>query len=208
MTEMLQRLKERLPLFASDTSPELRTWQWLSLIGGGAAFFIPVGHFDVSLCFFYNFSGVPCPGCGLTRSVHFALHGGWLHAFYYHPFGLLASVLIAFFVVTAFWRLPGRLFERVKRHTAAGIVVVAVGMIAFAGFRVWHLRAAIFGEGIAAVGGSPLAPGESGEPGQRDEFGYPEYTIGSPPRPVEEPPAGFEIVLDRERIFFTRPSRK
>ena len=42
-----------------------------------------------ALCPFKNVTGLPCPGCGLTRSVVYAAHGQWQQAFTYHPFGLL-----------------------------------------------------------------------------------------------------------------------
>ena len=122
---------KRLPLFAEGTSTELRTWQWLALVGGGIAFFLPVDAFCFSICFFYNLTGLPCPGCGMTRAVHFALHLDPLHAFYYHPVGLFAAVGIVFFWVSAVWRPAGRVFERYKRHTAVALLAVAGNMLIF-----------------------------------------------------------------------------
>ncbi len=38
-----------------------------------------------SICLFYNVTGVPCPGCGMTRAFLHLLKGDILHAFQYHP---------------------------------------------------------------------------------------------------------------------------
>jgi hypothetical protein len=45
------------------------------------------GAFD--LCYFRRFSGLPCPGCGLTRSVVAMAQGDWRLALAFHPFGPL-----------------------------------------------------------------------------------------------------------------------
>ena len=53
-----------------------------------------------SLCAFQNLSGLPCPGCGITRSVVCCAHGLWNAAIAYHPLGppvfacLVASALV------------------------------------------------------------------------------------------------------------------
>lgn len=40
-----------------------------------------------SLCPFLNVTGVPCPFCGLTRSLFSLLHGDLIGALWYHSFG-------------------------------------------------------------------------------------------------------------------------
>lgn len=126
----MRRIKS-LPLFASATSPELRTWQWLAIVGGGIALALPVDALGFSLCFFYNLTGVPCPGCGMTRSVHHALLLNPTHAFYHHPMGLFAAAAIVFFWITALWAPAGPVFERNKKHTARALSLIALMMILF-----------------------------------------------------------------------------
>lgn len=58
-----------------------------------------------SLCTIYNLTGLPCPGCGITRSVVCAAHGQATQAFRFHPLGPL--VFAALVVLTAM-RLVGR----------------------------------------------------------------------------------------------------
>ena len=39
-----------------------------------------------NLCYFNYFTGLPCPGCGLTRGVSSISHGNISDAFAYNPF--------------------------------------------------------------------------------------------------------------------------
>ncbi len=49
------------------------------------------GADGVSICIVRNVTGVPCPGCGTTRSVVHVLHGEILDAVTTNPLGLLAA---------------------------------------------------------------------------------------------------------------------
>ncbi len=40
----------------------------------------------VQICIFRIFSGLPCPGCGLTRAGTAMLRGNWAESFRMHPF--------------------------------------------------------------------------------------------------------------------------
>lgn len=42
-----------------------------------------------SLCMFRNITGLPCPGCGLTRSFVSAAHGDLALSLHFHRFGWL-----------------------------------------------------------------------------------------------------------------------
>lgn len=58
-----------------------------------AAFAISPDHIDDGpvICPFRRLTGLPCPGCGLTRSwVHLA-HGQWGDALLANPFGLVTA---------------------------------------------------------------------------------------------------------------------
>jgi hypothetical protein len=53
--------------------------------------------FSISLpdaCTFHNLTGVPCPGCGLTRSLVAAVHGDFIGSFGFHPLGLVTLIYI------------------------------------------------------------------------------------------------------------------
>lgn len=72
------------------------TWiAWISLI---AATFIPPKGIGISLCWMRGQLGIPCPGCGLTRSLSCAMRGMFYESWQFHPFGLF---ILALFVLTA-----------------------------------------------------------------------------------------------------------
>jgi hypothetical protein len=54
----------------------------------------------------HRLTGLPCPGCGLTRSITSMTHGEILSAAAYHPFGPLIWVLLL--ALMAYSLLPGR----------------------------------------------------------------------------------------------------
>ena len=51
------------------------------------------------LCPFRLLTGLPCPGCGLTRSWVYLVHGQWSDGISANPFGALALVAVLAFLV-------------------------------------------------------------------------------------------------------------
>ena len=51
---------------------------------------LPVPH----TCIFKNLTGLPCPGCGLSRSMVEAAHGNLIQSFQYHRLGLLTLIYV------------------------------------------------------------------------------------------------------------------
>jgi hypothetical protein len=49
-----------------------------------------------NVCTFKNLTGLPCPGCGLVRSMVAAMHGDAVMSLSYHRLGLLTLVYIFF----------------------------------------------------------------------------------------------------------------
>lgn len=101
------------------------------------------------LCIFRLMSGMPCPGCGLTRAVVLAMHGDLTGSLYYHPLGLLfvvSALLLAAVDGYGWWRSgrpgatprsPTWLLERMSQ-TPAPWVLIGV-MIAL-----WMVRLPLF----------------------------------------------------------------
>ncbi len=40
-------------------------------------------------CLFHRFTGLDCPGCGMTRAAHASLHGRFGEAFRFNPVGMV-----------------------------------------------------------------------------------------------------------------------
>jgi hypothetical protein len=53
-----------------------------------------------TLCLFKRVTGIPCPSCGVTRSVLFLFQGDITTALWINPIGILAALLL---VVTPIW---------------------------------------------------------------------------------------------------------
>jgi Protein of unknown function (DUF2752) len=70
-------------------------------------FYQPEGLPGFTVCWFRALTGLPCPGCGLTRAFCAISHGDFAAAWKYNPFGL-AFYLTAILLV--FWPAIRRLF--------------------------------------------------------------------------------------------------
>ena len=82
------------------------------------------------ICPFRLATGLPCPGCGLTRSWVYATHGDWSQSFAAHPFGLPLMVAVLALVVAVVVRRVRRVtpplsLERLLWNPVAKIVVAA-----------------------------------------------------------------------------------
>lgn len=90
------------------------------------------------LCVFKIMSGVPCPGCGLTRSVVLLMHGDVSGSLFFHPLGVLfvlGAIVLAAVDLLAWWRsqrvgniplAPSWLLDRIAQTPAPWIVVGAL----------------------------------------------------------------------------------
>jgi len=78
------------------------------------SFFLPTDGLGVSICWFKSLFGLPCPGCGLTRSVTCITHLQFSKAWGYHPFG---PIVYALFVANALLLVvPHKNRERLKQR--------------------------------------------------------------------------------------------
>ena len=51
-------------------------------------------------CIIKQVTNIPCPSCGSTRSISALLHGHFLDALYWNPFGLIIILIMA---IIPFW---------------------------------------------------------------------------------------------------------
>jgi len=84
-----------------------------SLLAIAATFFLPEDGLQIDLCWIQKTLSLPCPGCGLTRSVTCISHLALTKSLTYHPFGIL---IYSFFMVNVLCLItPGR-FNRGMRN--------------------------------------------------------------------------------------------
>ena len=94
-----------------------------------------------SVCPFKLTTGLPCPGCGLTRSAVALLHGDPSASLFYHPLGapiVIAAVAIGLVDAWIWWRSrrpgeaalsPSWLLERLARSPAPWVAIGALALV-------------------------------------------------------------------------------
>ncbi len=108
--------------------------EWVAATGAGglvlACLLSPDGIEDGPvICPFRRLTGLPCPGCGLTRSWVYLAHGWWRESWAAHPFGAVAVLavlaLCVAVVVARVRRVPPPGLDALVRRPAVAAVVAA-----------------------------------------------------------------------------------
>lgn len=81
---------------------------WGSLVALLLAACLPPDGAGIPVCFFHAVTGLPCPGCGLTRALSSLIQGHPASAFSYHPFAFIVLPLFAMLAAHNFLPLPVR----------------------------------------------------------------------------------------------------
>ena len=115
MTLLKNFRRSPLQHFHADRVILNRLSVFVSLSAIVSSFFIPPdGIPGFAVCLSSYVTGIPCPGCGLTRSISSISHGAFAKAFFYHPFGFIIYPVFVFLGTYAL--LPKRIKEKVKKY--------------------------------------------------------------------------------------------
>lgn len=93
--------------------------------------FLRIGNIQLpGMCTFRSLTGIPCPGCGLFRSMVTAVHGKVAKSWEYHRLGFLT---ILYILCQFFFRLMALLFSdlkirfsRLDSYLNKGMILLAV----------------------------------------------------------------------------------
>src|SRR2546428_7570 len=99
-----------LPSRVNERNPAARRWlgapcicaAWAGLL---LALLTPPHGTGFTVCWLRSATGIPCPGCGLTRSLSCGLRGMFTESWHYHPMGFV--VLALFVTIAAASVVPG-----------------------------------------------------------------------------------------------------
>jgi len=57
----------------------------------------------IPICPMAGLLRVPCPGCGMTRAMHFAFHGDFASSFHMHPLALVITPFVLVVMTRNTW---------------------------------------------------------------------------------------------------------
>lgn len=99
--------------------------RYLALAVMAASAVLPTQGLGIPLCWLHSTTGLPCPGCGMTRALTAFSHADFTAALGLNPFVLVAWP--TFFVLAVTTLLPERHFQRFERWVMARDRAVARG---------------------------------------------------------------------------------
>jgi hypothetical protein len=83
-------------------------WGVLALVVAVAGvvlfWFDPRRYHFYPVCYFYQTTGLLCPGCGALRASHQLLHGHWATAFQFNPMLVVSLPVLAWLGARSAWR--------------------------------------------------------------------------------------------------------
>lgn len=81
-------------------------------------------------CALNQWTGLHCPGCGMTRAAYAFLHGHWWQAFRFNPLGMVLLPAIAIYLIPDVVRyvrgMPPR-SRTIRPRWPIGLAVVVIG---------------------------------------------------------------------------------
>lgn|GEM_PF-2421368 len=148
MAERIEHLQSGRSLSARLASEMHLNWllrrqtiviAWVAL---AVAAVLPRNGTGISLCTFYRVTQLPCPGCGMTRSLIAFAHCRFHESYLFHPFGIPLGLGCAVVASAVFW--PERARRRVsnwleshKRLSAVFFGLGVGGWFAYGLVRLW-----------------------------------------------------------------------
>ena len=98
---------------------------------------MPSNGFDISACIFNSVLDIPCPACGLTRSMSSLLKFNILQGFTFHPLGFIALIYL---IVTLITNQPNYIKSKFNNNFKAITIVFSFRFIVFLFLITWFIK--------------------------------------------------------------------
>jgi hypothetical protein len=128
----------------SSPSTALAVWLGGAIVAAAvAAWLAALGPGETTICLLRNWTGIPCPGCGVTRSIAALVRGDWAEAFSLHPLAPFAvTEAVVVWVAWGFslfrrgrgldeWRLAQLLLANLAAFVVVWIVRAVTGRLPY-----------------------------------------------------------------------------
>ena len=134
--DAMKRILARVDRFFGDTDFHRvlfgRWSQAFGLVVSVVSFVLTPSWHGPALCMYRLLTGLPCPGCGGTRSLVHLAHGRLLESLEFHPFGIvilpLCLVMGSSLLWPQSWHKRVRMFLNGHRRTVARIYAAFIAL--------------------------------------------------------------------------------
>ena len=87
------------------------------------------------ICISRILTGMPCPGCGLTRAFQLAATGHFAEATRMHPLWIFLVIAVPVALLERYLKLPIKISERIKKGNQVILFVVLISFLIFYVYR-------------------------------------------------------------------------
>ncbi len=115
----------------------IRNLQILAILLLPVYFILPTGDSHFTICPFFHLTGVPCPGCGMGRSLVHIFHLHFLEALYYNPFGYIVAAVQCYMIASFFFPYLIEFSKEQKRLAKLAQYIFALFFVLYGILRIY-----------------------------------------------------------------------
>jgi hypothetical protein len=113
----------------------MKIFQFFAIAAIPILLLLPIPDNAFTICPFFHLTTLPCPFCGLGRSLIHIYHLDFIGAFYYNPLGYILFFAQMYLVVSLF--SPSLLEFALKQSKSLVTISILLLFISFGSLRIW-----------------------------------------------------------------------